>query len=239
MSRRHIGNGEGAGPGPADGGTAWEAGGNRMGKGEGWMAGGAAARAAGSGPAADRGFPEPDGVPVTGGMPLTGGVAATDGVIIPGPTGQQMIVKVSGAASRGAYSLIEYSHSPGAPGPPPHLHREHEEAFFVLEGELTLAVGPDLVTVRAGQTAVVPRGLVHQPSNRSARPVRFVFLSSPPMDEFFAELARLVTRTGGQPPASELAALGERYDSIFTSLPAGGTVGLGTEGAWEPGGGPP
>jgi hypothetical protein len=58
-----------------------------------------------------------------------------------------------------------------------------------------------------------------------------VFASSPPMDEFFAELARLVSRTGGQPPASELTELGERYDSIFTSLPATGRVGLHTEGA--------
>ena len=49
--------------------------------------------------------------------------AATGGMVIPGPTGQRMIVKVSGTASRGAYSLIEYSHSPGAPGPPPHVHR--------------------------------------------------------------------------------------------------------------------
>ena len=176
---------------------------------------------------------------MTEGVAAPDGVAATDGVIIPGPTGQQMIVKVSGAASRGAYSLIEYSHRPGAPGPPPHVHRQHEEAFFVLEGELTLAVGPDVVTVGAGQTAVVPRGRVHQPSNRSDRPVRFVFLSSPPMDEFFAELARLVTRTGGQPPASDLAELGERYDSIFTSLPADGPVGLGTEGAWGPAAGHP
>jgi mannose-6-phosphate isomerase-like protein (cupin superfamily) len=166
-----------------------------------------------------------------GSEPATDGVAATDGVVIAGPTGQQMSVKISGAASGGAYSLIEYSHSPGAPGPPPHVHREHEEAFYVLDGELTLAVGPDIVTVRAGQTAVVPRGQVHQPSNRSDRPVRFVFVSSPPMDEFFAELARLVSRTGGQPPASELAELGERYDSIFTSLPARGRVGLHTEGA--------
>ena len=46
-----------------------------MGKGEGWMAGGAAARAAGSGAAAaDSGSPEPDGVPVIGGMPRTDGV---------------------------------------------------------------------------------------------------------------------------------------------------------------------
>jgi mannose-6-phosphate isomerase-like protein (cupin superfamily) len=202
-----------------------------MGKSEAWMAGAATADAAGSGAAAPG-----SGSAETEGVAAPDGVAATDGVIIPGPTGQQMIVKVSGAASRGAYSLIEYSHRPGAPGPPPHVHREHEEAFFVLEGELTLAVGPDLVTVGPGQTAVVPRGQVHQPSNRSDRPVRFVFLSSPPMDEFFAELARLVTRTGGQPPASDLAELGERYDSIFTSLPADGPVGLGTEGAWGPAG---
>ena len=107
-----------------------------MGKGEAWTAGAAAADAAGSGAAAPG-----------SGSAGTQGVAATDGVIIPGPTGQQMIVKVSGAASRGAYSLIEYSHRPGAPGPPPHVHRQHEEAFFVLEGELTLAVGPDVVTV--------------------------------------------------------------------------------------------
>ena len=204
-----------------------------MGKGEARTAGATAPGEAGSGAAAPG-----SGSAVTEGVAAPDGVAATDGVIIPGPTGQQMIVKVSGAASRGAYSLIEYSHRPGAPGPPPHVHRQHEEAFFVLEGELTLAVGPDVVTVGAGQTAVVPRGQVHQPSNRSDRPARFVFLSSPPMDEFFAELARLVTRTGGQPPASDLAELGERYDSIFTGLPAGGPVGLGTEGAWGPGGGP-
>jgi mannose-6-phosphate isomerase-like protein (cupin superfamily) len=205
-----------------------------MGKGEAWTAGVGAPDAAGSGAAAPG-----SGSAVTEGVATPDGVAATDGVIIPGPTGQQMIVKVSGAASRGAYSLIEYSHRPGAPGPPPHVHRQHEEAFFVLEGELTLAVGQDVVTVGAGQTAVVPRGQVHQPSNRSDRPVRFVFLSSPPMDEFFAELARLVTQTGGQPPASDLAELGERYDSIFTSLPADGPVGLGTEGAWSPAAGHP
>ena len=48
------------------------------------------------------------------------------------------------------------------------------------------------------------------------------------MDEFFAELARLVTRTAGRPPASDLArAWRERYDSIFTSAcPPVGPIGL-------------
>lgn len=202
-------------------------GGDRMGKGEAWTAGAAAADAAGSG-AAPR-----SGSAVTEGVAVTDGVAPTDGVIIPGPTGQQMIVKVSGAASRGAYSLIEYSHRPGAPGPPPHVHRQHEEAFFVLEGELTLAVGPDVVTVGAGQTAVVPRGQVHQPSNRSDRPVRFVFLSSPPMDEFFAELARLVTRTGG----SRQPAISLNWGSATTAFsPACPRTGRSAWGPRERGG---
>jgi mannose-6-phosphate isomerase-like protein (cupin superfamily) len=165
------------------------------------------------------------------GTPAAGGAAAaaTDGVVIPGPTGQQMTVKIGGEASQGAYSLIEYSHSPGAPGPPPHIHRHHEEAFYVIEGELTLAVDDATFTVRAGQCAVVPRGAVHQPSNSSDRPVRFVFLSSPPMDEFFIELGKLVTRTGGQPSSDELRQLGDRYDSIFTGLPAAGRIRMRTE----------
>ena len=54
------------------------------------------------------------GRPASGG---TGDTAATDGLIIPGPTGQQMTIKVSGAATNGAYSLIEYSHSPAAQSP--------------------------------------------------------------------------------------------------------------------------
>jgi len=147
--------------------------------------------------------------------------AAGDGVVIPGPTGQSMTVKVSGAASRGAYSLIEYSHAPGAPGPPAHLHREHEEAFYVLEGELTLEAGDSSMTVRAGQAAVVPRGVIHRPSNASDQPVRFVFVSSPPMDEFFAELGLLTESSGGQLDAGVLAELGRRYDTVFPGLSQG------------------
>jgi mannose-6-phosphate isomerase-like protein (cupin superfamily) len=154
--------------------------------------------------------------------------AAGDGAVVPGPTGQSMTVKVSGTAGRGAYSLIEYSHAPGAPGPPAHLHREHEEAFYVLEGELTLEAGDSSVTVRAGQAAAVPRGVIHRPSNASDQPVRFVFVSSPPMDEFFAELGLLTERRGGRLDADVLADLGRRYDTVFPGL-AHGTVTMRNE----------
>ena len=130
------------------------------------------------------------------------------GRFIPGPTGQPMIVRIDGEASRGAYSVIEYSHAAGAQGPPAHVHHRREEASYVIDGELTLLVGSESIVLGPGDTAVVPRGIVHQPSNKSDNPVRFIFISSPPMDEFFIALSKLVADTNGTPPARELTELG-------------------------------
>ena len=67
-----------------------------------------------------------------------------------------MLVKVDGQASRGAYSLIEYSHAPGAPGPLAHVHHAHEEAFYVLDGQLTLIVDGETITLNPGECSVAP-----------------------------------------------------------------------------------
>jgi hypothetical protein len=36
--------------------------------------------------------------------------------------------------------LLGVVRRPGEEGPPPHLHREHQEAFFVVSGSLTFTV---------------------------------------------------------------------------------------------------
>lgn len=151
-------------------------------------------------------------------------VAAGDGVVISGRADQQMTIKISGAASGEAYSLVECSDPSGGPDQPAHLHRGHEEACYVIEGELTLAIGEfgeSSATVRAGQAAVVPRNVIHRPANISGRPVRFLVINSPPMEGFFTELAQLVERSGGQPDPGALRRLGADYDTIFTTRPAG------------------
>lgn len=156
-----------------------------------------------------------------GGSPVT--VTASEGVTIPGQTGQQVTIKISGSASGGAYSLIEFSHAPGAPGLPAHLHRDHEEAFYVIEGQLMLVIGEfgeSPVIVGAGQAAVVPRGVIHRPTNLSDRLVRFVSINSPALDDFFTELGQLIERSGGRLDAGDLQRLGHRHDTIFTTLPA-------------------
>lgn len=145
-------------------------------------------------------------------------LAAGQGQEIQGPTGQPMFIKANSADTHGAYAAIEYCHAPGAVGPPAHVHHEHEEAFLVIEGELTLLIGDTTTTVGPGGFALVPRGTVHQPSNTSAAATRFLFLTSPPMEGFFVEMEELLGRTAGRPSANDLTNLGMRWDSAFVDL---------------------
>ena len=45
----------------------------------------------------------------------------------------------------------------------PHIHNDHTDAFFVLEGALTFELGPDAetITVSAGGFVAVPPGVAH------------------------------------------------------------------------------
>jgi mannose-6-phosphate isomerase-like protein (cupin superfamily) len=152
---------------------------------------------------------------------------------IDGPTGQPMIVKADGGATRHAYALIQYTHAPGSAGPPAHVHHDHEEAFYVLDGELTVKVGAEIITVGPGDFALVPRGTLHQPSNRGQSPVRFFFITSPPMDGFFVAMSELLARTNGRPSAAELTDLGSRWHTDFVGLPEG-PVDIRNERAGRP-----
>ncbi|GGR95647.1 hypothetical protein GCM10010284_30820 [Streptomyces rubiginosohelvolus] len=149
-------------------------------------------------------------------------VAAGQGRRFPGPTGAPMTVKIDSSATGGAYSLIEYSHAPHAPGPPPHVHEHHDEAFRVLAGELSLDVGARTLTLSAGEYAVVPRGEVHRPYNAGEVECRFLFITSPALDGFFAEMADLNAATNGHPPTAALKELGARWDCVFSELPEAG-----------------
>ena len=73
-------------------------------------------------------------------------VGPGDGKELPNPIGGQMIIKVRDEDTTGAYSIHDNTIPPGAPGPRPHIHHHHEEAFYVLEGELTVRVGSRMIT---------------------------------------------------------------------------------------------
>ncbi|HSL00171.1 MAG TPA: cupin domain-containing protein [Rubrobacteraceae bacterium] len=151
-------------------------------------------------------------------------IGPDDGSVLINPLGGRMAVKVRDEHTAGAYSIHDNTIPPGSPGPRPHLHRDHEEAFYVVEGELTVRVGGRKLTAPAGSFVVVPRGIVHQPSNQGTKPARVLLIFSPAgMDHFFeeAQQRRLPLQDTPSDPAilEELAAFTEKYGYEFAELP--------------------
>jgi mannose-6-phosphate isomerase-like protein (cupin superfamily) len=84
-------------------------------------------------------------------------------------------------------------------GPELHVHREHTDAFYVLEGELTFGVGPRSQRVRApaGTFVAVPSDVVHTFANRSGAEADWLNIHAP--DQGFAAYLR-ASRDGGDAP---------------------------------------
>jgi quercetin dioxygenase-like cupin family protein len=61
----------------------------------------------------------------------------------------------------GEIAITESHYGPGQRGAPPHVHREHADAFFVLEGELAFHLRDGSRALPAGTLAVAPPGVVH------------------------------------------------------------------------------
>ena len=57
-----------------------------------------------------------------------------DGKDFTNPIGGAMVLKIRDEYTDGAYSVHDNTIPPGSPGPRPHLHRRHDEAFYVLQG---------------------------------------------------------------------------------------------------------
>src|SRR5689334_19267137 len=66
--------------------------------------------------------------------------------------------------------LIEVSLPPGPAQPPPHIHREHDETFIVIAGQVRFTSGDDTVDVGAGSVVVVPPRVPHTFSNPFPEP---------------------------------------------------------------------
>ena len=103
-----------------------------------------------------------------------------------------------GSDTDGRLCMIDMKARPGVVVPN-HVHRDAEELFYMLEGELLVKVGADELTVGPGDLIVVPRGVVHAHRNRADVPTRWLTLFSPSGTEgYFAERAHLAATTSDE-----------------------------------------
>ena len=62
-----------------------------------------------------------------------------------------------GKDTNGRFTLIEFAPKRGLE-PPPHTHSNEDEAYYVIEGELTFTVGDTVIEAKAGSFVMLPRG---------------------------------------------------------------------------------
>ena len=102
--------------------------------------------------------------------------------------GQPLTYKATKEDTKGAYSLLEVTVI--GDGPPQHIHKAEEEALYVLEGEVNIQIGDQIIQGTAGSFVLIPRGTVHTFQNAGSTPAKLLGIVSPPgFEQFFIEIA--------------------------------------------------
>ena len=88
----------------------------------------------------------------------------------------------------GQLSVIETAPAPGV-GPPLHYH-PFDEAFYVLDGQLTFRLRDEILTAGPGELVFAPRGVPHTFANLSDAPARQLIVCTPAgFERYFARIA--------------------------------------------------
>lgn len=124
----------------------------------------------------------------------------------------------------GQLSLMSYQAPPGFTGPPLHVHRDLDEAMFVVDGTLRVRLGDDEHEVGAGGFVWMPRDVPHAFANSGDDPAHFVGVVCPPggMEDFFAAARDEFAKSDGPPDPERLMELNARHgiEVLGPPLPA-------------------
>jgi quercetin dioxygenase-like cupin family protein len=79
--------------------------------------------------------------------------------------------------------VSRFRYEPGEEGPDAHVHRQHADGFYVLEGEVDFGLGPDVARVKGGPgtLACAPPNVVHTFKNSSDATALFLNIHAPSM----------------------------------------------------------
>ncbi|MBF6059523.1 cupin domain-containing protein [Nocardia terpenica] len=115
-------------------------------------------------------------------------------------------------------STVEVGMARGADGAAPHYHTRSDELFYVVEGELQVLAGDEIVTVGAGGALVVPKFMPHAFGAAPDSAARILIALMPGVQRFgYFRLLERVAR--GEATLADLGASQEEYDNHFVDAP--------------------
>jgi mannose-6-phosphate isomerase-like protein (cupin superfamily) len=115
--------------------------------------------------------------------------------------GSVMMFKAVAEQDDGDLSLMERTLPPGGRRPPQHRHTNCSEAYFVLDGLVSVIVEDEELSVGPEGFVLVPRGTAHTFGNAGEEEARLLVIHAPAMDAYFSSLHELWNR--GQPPSPD------------------------------------
>lgn len=121
-------------------------------------------------------------------------------------------VKAPTEKTRGAYFMAELTVAKD--GPPLHVHRNDDEALYVIEGALNVRIEDRTMTARIGSFHLIPRGTVHTVWNEQPEPARVLLIFSPGEFQQFVEEANDLT------DMDKIAAVAEKNGLQIIETPA-------------------
>ena len=115
------------------------------------------------------------------------------------------------------FVVAEWKDEGGPPGParwiaPLHLHRNDDEAWYVLEGTLCVRVGEEIVEATAGLAVFVPRGTPHTYWNPGPGLIRYLLVMTSNVYSLIQDIHAMTDRS-----QDALRAVFEKHDSELLS----------------------
>ena len=144
-------------------------------------------------------------------------VAAADGVRLQSGPGRDLIFKVTGEDTGGAFDYFIVEVAPHG-GPPLHVHHRQEEAIHVLSGRFKVRIGDDVFELQEGGFAYLPSGVPHAFLNLTDQPGEIIVVYTPGGGHKFYEELGPATRNG-PPDRTVVAAIFEKHGMSLLGPP--------------------
>jgi mannose-6-phosphate isomerase-like protein (cupin superfamily) len=127
--------------------------------------------------------------------------------------GDLVTVQVSGEETGGRFSLLEFLQPPGE-WTPLHVHRDSDQAQYVLEGELTVYLPGRSFVAGPGECVNTPINVPHTEQVTSGGPARLLDVNAPAGFDAFVAAAGEPAAELTLPPADRPLPDVERFTTI-------------------------
>lgn len=120
----------------------------------------------------------------------------------------------------GQFGLIEYRGRRGGE-PPPHIHPDEDESFYVLDGEFEFFIDGRAYQGTPGTFVIVPRGAEHAFSIKTEHATALILFTPAGFEGYFQEMSEpagsltMPPVPAGPPDYAKMGAVAQRYGCMF------------------------